>query len=228
MRVVSERIRQSLDKGKISLRRNSTILPVYFNTPPQIPSGKNLRQIYPQFENIIFMASRLTSEKNISLALNVFVDVLKNRPKTGLVVVGSGPLENRLQKEVGELNIEKNVVFEPWQSDLAPYYQSTDIFLLTSNFEGFGLTLIESALSGCPIVTTDVGEASFTLKDSEGALVCPVGDEKCLVDSVLKIFTDTTLANRLKNESQRVASILVLSKEEYLTRMKTSWERIIT
>lgn len=121
----------------------------------------DLRQRYPQFAKVVLMASRLTPEKNIYLALQAWSIVALQRPDAGLVIVGSGPLAGELKQQAKQLGISSQVVFEPWAepATLYSYYKTADVFLLTSYFEGYGLTLVEAQAAGCPIVATDVGVA---------------------------------------------------------------------
>ena len=71
-----------------------------------------------------------------------------------------------------------------WQDDLTSYYKNADLFLNVSNYEGYGLAL-EAAISGCPIVTTDVGIAPELQKSGATISICPVGDVICIADGII-------------------------------------------
>ena len=73
------------------------------------------------------MASRLTKEKNIGLA----VESLPNDAKIGLVIVGDGPEKEKLKFQVSSFKLQDNIIFEPWPDDIVSYYKTTDLFLLT-------------------------------------------------------------------------------------------------
>ena len=76
-----------------------------------------------------------------------------------LLIVGSGPEEGSLKCKVESLKLVEQIKFEPWSNDLPSYYKTADLFLLTSFYEGYGMTLVEANACGCPIVATDVGVA---------------------------------------------------------------------
>lgn len=192
IRVVSKRIK----KGLVELLKINpdkiTVLPVFVDIGllcKENPLGVNLRKKYPQFDFIILMASRLTSEKNISLGIMAFAKVQKNFPKAGMVIVGSGRELSKLKKLVSVLGLAQSVIFENWQNDLASYYKTADLFLLTSLYEGFGMTLIESAVVGCPIITTEVGIVGDLFLDKEHLLVCPVQDKDCFAEQIISIIS---------------------------------------
>lgn len=159
IRVVSKRIRDYVamivEPSMIEVRPIAIDEEKIINSP----ITTDLHKKYPQFEKIVLMASRLEPEKNISLAIESFKAVLEKMPKAGLVIVGSGSEEMKLKSSVKNLCLDKSVIFEGWQNDLASYYKTSDCFLLTSLYEGYGMTLAEAHIAGCKIVSTDVGIA---------------------------------------------------------------------
>jgi len=135
-----------IDEEKI---KNTVVLP-----------EKDLRKKYPQFDFIALAAGRLEPEKNFALALNVWREVAKKFPRAGLVIVGSGSLEKKLKlstqggpRKAGQ----DNVIFEPWTENLTYYYKTSDVFLNTSFYEGYGLAMAEARFAGLPVISTDVG-----------------------------------------------------------------------
>ncbi len=159
IRVVSQRIVNSLKAKGDKLKAVPIILPVFVNIEKikQMPIKTDLRKKYPQFDKIILMASRLTREKNISLAIEAMREVVKQYLQTGLIVVGSGPEESRLKLKAESSKLKTNVVFEPWTDDLISYYKTADLFINTSYYEGYGRTIVEALATGCPVLSTDVG-----------------------------------------------------------------------
>ena len=108
------------------------------------------------------MISRLEKEKNIKMAIKAFSQVLEKYPNIGLIIVGEGKERTSLVELTEKLNIKKSIIFENWQSDqeiLISYYKTCDIFLNTSWYEGYGMTLKEAQMAGCKIISTDVGIA---------------------------------------------------------------------
>lgn len=224
VRAVSKKSVEKIPVGILKPGVTPHILPIFVDAEkfekPAIAT--DLRAKYPQFNFIILMASRLTVEKNISLALRVFKKVLGTYGYTGLVIVGSGPEKTKLEAQVKQLNIGQNVKFEEWQNDLTSYYKTAHTFLLTSNYEGYGLTLIEAVASHCPAVSTDVGIASEILRDGI-SLVCPVGDEDCLAKTISHLIEDIGVReNAVHEAAERLDKVVIRDKQKYLELYKES------
>jgi glycosyltransferase involved in cell wall biosynthesis len=122
---------------------------------------------------------------------------------------------------------EPHIVFETTTRDIAPYYHAADIFLHTSNFEGYGMVLVEAAAAGLPIVTTDVGIAGDVLHDGTEALVCPVRDSACIAARLTQLLDDEALRARLGHAAQAAALRHVVRKDEYLKHLKLAWESCV-
>lgn len=214
VRVVSERIKKSLvaQLPDYPITKIS-VLPIFVDIEKikDTPIRTDLRQKYPGHDFIILMASRITKEKNIGLAVRTMKEVVEEYPKTLLLIVGSGPEEKKLKAKSGEL--KANIVFEPAVSfeTLISYYKTADLYLLTSNYEGYGRTLIEAAAAGTPIVTTNVGIAC----ELEGARTIPVGYAlKCRQEII----------NSMSNPPQRSRLPVLVNREQYFAWIKKSWE----
>lgn len=221
IRVVSKRIADSLIEGFKIPKDKVFVLPVFvdiqkiINTPVQT----DLHKKYPQFNFITLMASRLTEEKNIDLAIKAFARVLKSFPRAGLIIVGSGSEFQNLKNVVNGLGISKSVIFEGWQNDLISYYKTANLYLLTSLYEGFSMTLVESAVSGCPIVTSDVGIAGDIFLNNEHVVVCEVHNETCFAQNILSMIGSNNKREVLRQSAKaRAVEMFFINKEDYLKK----------
>jgi glycosyltransferase involved in cell wall biosynthesis len=215
IRVVSERIKNSLlARGYWLVPEKIVVLPIFVdigkikNTSISI----DLHKKYSQFDFIILMASRFTKEKNIKIAISAINEIIKEYPKTGLIIVGVGPEENNLKLKIKNLKLLNNVIIEPWNNDLISYYKTADLFLLTSNYEGYGRTIIEAAAAGCKIVSSNVGIADEVLDNNT---IFQEGNEKELKEKIIKA---------IKGEIMPPKLFIFQTKEGYLNEHKKSWE----
>lgn len=218
IRVVSKRIRDSLDLRFKNRDLRITVLPIFVDMEQvkNIPVTVDLHKKYPQFDFIILMASRLTKEKNIEMAIEAMREMVKKYPKIGLIIVGSGPEKRKLQQlATGNWQLANNIKFENEVDfkTLISYYKTADLFLLTSLYEGYGRTLIEAAAAGCPIISTDVGIAPEVLEKES---IIKVGDVKELANSLIRANSRIVRPAKLSH---------MVSKQEYLQAYKQSWQK---
>lgn len=246
IRVVSERIKQSLITQLLNYHLPIFILPVFIDVK-KIQSAKikiNLHEKYQDHDFIILMASRLTQEKNIGMAIEAFAEVIKKLPikptivgsptlvganyqlpkNPLLLIVGDGPESESLKFLASRYQLlDSNIIFEPWADDLISYYKTVDLFLLTSNYEGYGRTVIEAMASSLPVIMTDVGLAGELLINDLDGVIIPVMDGGQLEDALVKLIRDNeTRQNFAKNSLKAVESFP--AKEEYLNLYKKSLE----
>jgi len=130
IRVVSERIKKSLS----SIVRDMSkviVLPIFVDVAAikNVAVSVDLHQKYPQFDFIILMASRLEKEKNCSLAIDAFAQLTKKIPNAGLVIIGDGSEQKKLEREALRYKIQDQVDFMGWKDNVAGYYKSADVLL---------------------------------------------------------------------------------------------------
>ncbi|OHA17472.1 MAG: hypothetical protein A3H57_00040 [Candidatus Taylorbacteria bacterium RIFCSPLOWO2_02_FULL_43_11] len=218
IRVVSKRIFDSI-AGKYSLPIGRvSILPIYVADEKKDIMAYDFKKDFPDWTFVVLMVGRLEKEKNLPLAFRVLKEVIKKYPKTGMVIVGEGRQKGRLELLAELLRINKNISFIGRVNDPTPFYLGADAYLHTSNFEGFGMSLVEALKNKLPIVTTDVGVSGWLLKDGENALLCGVGDSRQLYFALMRLIEDNGLRERLKIGSPLTKDIISLSKSDYLLR----------
>lgn len=226
LRVVSKRIEDSL-RARFRIHESKiSVLPIFVDRALIADSGApaNLRDNFPKFRIIVLMVTRLVREKNIPLAMCAFRTALKALPGAGLVIVGDGPLRKELERKAARLGIGKNVQFEGSKSDPAPYYASSDLYLLSSNFEGYGRSVIEAAASGIPIVMTDVGVAGEIIRERETGRVIGVGDERAMAGAIIESLENADSAREMALRARRlVVSLEPKTREKYLEEYRTTF-----
>ena len=224
LRTVSKALSQKIiattgiDAGKVF------ILPIYVDREriENAPVSFDMRSRFP-WRFIMLAVSRLAPEKNISLALQVLALVRNRFPDTGLVIVGSGSEENKLRALVKKLNLEGAVAFVGWQNDLASFYKTSNVFIQTSLFEGYGLALVEAGLSGLPIITTPVGIAR-ELEHGKDAYIYPADNAELFANGIVDLIENNQKRENLRFNLKKTLESKLLSKEQYLNTLKENWE----
>ncbi|MHB8651689.1 MAG: glycosyltransferase [Minisyncoccota bacterium] len=230
IRVVSTSVKRSLGGIFPKLTNRIEVLPIFVDIKrirEHVPAF-SMKEKFPQFTEHILCVGRLEPEKNLSLALRVFQQITISYPRAGLIIVGEGAMRTRLMDEARDLGIHTQVIFEGTQADVASYYKTADVFLLTSGYEGYGMVLVEAAAADCPIVTTDVGIARDLMQNSEQEFVCPVGDAGCLAREVIRLLKNKSLREVAVLKTQAVLEHLVVPDSEiYLKRYGDLWRACV-
>ena len=104
-------------------------------------------------------------------------------------IIGSGPLYTLLEKRIKALAAEDVITLIGFQKYLLAWYKSADVFVLTSNWEGFGNVIVEALSVGLNVISTDCpsGPAEI-LKDGELGILIPQNDVQKLVDALVLVY----------------------------------------
>jgi glycosyltransferase involved in cell wall biosynthesis len=146
---------------------------------------------------IVLFVGRLIPRKGLFYLVEAAKHIVKERSETLFVIVGEGPLKNRLIAGVEAANLGNNFAFlgDVSESELAAVYGCADVFVFPSIQEGQGIALLEAQASGKPVVAFDItGVKEAVVEKETGFLVKP--DIVELAEAVLKLLSDDSL--RLK------------------------------
>lgn len=161
---------------------------VHNPVPPRpLPDAQALQMVdvlwaAPHGARIVTVGS-MKPVKNHPLLLRAFAKM--DRPDARLMLVGTGAGEGALRALTAELGIAQQVIFAGFHPDPTPFYQTADLFVLSSDYEGFGNVIVEALACGTPVVSTDCpsGPAEILENGKYGRLV-PVGDAQALADAM--------------------------------------------
>lgn len=138
------------------------------------------------FINVAFMDEK----KNQALLITTFAKLYKNTNKK-LVLIGNGILENTLKELTVELDINKQVSFlgRLSRERVCAEMLKADCFVLTSNYETFGVVLIEALASGLPLIATKCGGPEDIVNSGNGILI-DVNNQIQLENAMIKIINN--------------------------------------
>jgi glycosyltransferase involved in cell wall biosynthesis len=147
--------------------------------------------------SLLFVAQWLPM-KGIEALRAGFTDLARRHPDLRLVCAGTiVPADD--VRAAFPLDVQPRVTVHPRvdQSGLVGLYRDADAFLFPSNYEGFGLALVEAMAARLPIVTTRVGVAADALADGVSAIFMPPRDARALAGAVDALIADPQLRSRL-------------------------------
>lgn len=151
---------------------------------------RRLRRQYgfPEDARLIFFTGRLEKQKNPLLLLRTFELVHSREKRARLVINGEGSLKQDMERYLEDAGLRRDAVLE-WtpQEKMAEVMRLSDVFLLTSDFEGMPMSLLEALASGIPVVTTASGEARRVVTGDSG-IVVESGTPEDLGGAVLEVL----------------------------------------
>jgi len=147
--------------------------------------------------------------KGVTYLTDAFVDLARRHQDLRLICAGTlrAPADvlAGFGGRIGDVRSRVTVLPRVDRRALADVYQEADLFVFPSNYEGFGLALVEAMAARLPIVTTRVGVAADALRDGESALFVPKRNAKAIGQAVERLLGDGHLASRLGHAAQAVA-----------------------
>ncbi|MBF0216323.1 MAG: glycosyltransferase family 4 protein [Candidatus Omnitrophica bacterium] len=137
--------------------------------------------------------------KRFDVLLKAFRSASEVSNNIRLTLVGDGPERGYLENLSEELGIKDLVLFTGWLSGDAKYEHllTSDIFVLPSLHESFGIVLLEAMASGLPIISTDRGGQRDIIKDRENGLLVPPDDQDKLASAISELCADNALRERI-------------------------------
>lgn len=152
-------------------------------------------------------------QKRLVEWLRVFKKISAKHPQVYGIIVGAGPLEEEIKAEQQKLGLEGKVYFPGLQTDVKPYQEAMDIFMMSSSFEGLPLALLEAMSMNCAVVATRAGGIKEVIRDGVDGLTCEVEEWEKLSGLCSSLIENQQVLARLKTSArQRVVASFSLSQ----------------
>ena len=175
---------------------------------PMIFNGIDLSKCLPKTDHalaepaVLLHIGRFNQQKNHRGILEAFAQVLKSHPGCRLELIGEGDLRQETENLAETLGIREKVVFLSNQTNVYPFLQKGDIFLMPSRFEGMPMTIIEAMGTGLPIVASAVGGVPDMLEDRVSGMLVPCQPE-ATAQAVLQLLKQDDLRKTLGTNALR-------------------------
>ncbi len=147
---------------------------------------------------VVLFLGGLKRRKNLFLLLDIWRDIARERADARLVVAGSGPLLEPLQRYAAERDLVDSVVFTGYVPEEAKvdHYNLADVLLFPSAMEGFGLSVAEAMSCELPVVVSDRGSLPEVVADEDGGFLCDLDVPDTFVRRVLLLLSEPMLRRK--------------------------------
>jgi len=151
-------------------------------------------------------------QKRLDLWLEILQQAQQESPNIYGIIVGAGPLEAAIKAKYEALQLEGKVFFVGLQTEVKPYYEAMDCFMMSSSFEGLPIALLEAMSMECAVVTTDAGGIKQVIREGQDGQVVPVNNWNQLAPFLVALKKNASLRATLQKAArERVVSTFSLA-----------------
>lgn len=147
-------------------------------------------ELAPDGEKLLVHVSNFRPVKRAIDCVEIFAKVRKEYPNVRLVMVGDGPERAAVKHQAKVLGVEDDAVFVGKKANIADYLGVSDIFLLPSELESFGLAALEAQACELPVIATRIGGIPEVVNDGESGFLSDIGDVEKMSADALKLLTN--------------------------------------
>jgi len=177
-----------------------------------LPAKKVLRDKYPILKDkkVVLFLGRLDWKKGLDVLAKAYGNIIKQRNDVYLLIVGDGPdsFKNKVKqwfKNEGVFGEEKiNFTGMLTGKDKLEALSGSDIFVLPSYSENFGMAIVEAMACGLPVITTNTVGVHNEITETNGGLIIPSGDALRLSEAIIKIINNKELAKEISDNGREL------------------------
>lgn len=200
-------VSQSLKSDTLRLfqvKKEIEVVPNFIDTSKYIESVSNCSRnmLASREEKIITHVSNFRKVKRIDDVIKVFYLIQKEQ-KAKLVMVGQGPEREMAENMVADLKIENKVLFLGESNEIDKVLSFSDLFLLTSQSESFGLAALEAMANGVPVISTNTGGLPEVNKQGFSGYLSDVGAVEEMAKNALSILSSEENLQKFKQNARK-------------------------
>lgn len=203
---ISESVKKSLMKYEFIPSNKIFVLPncIDYNA---FNRTKKMDILTQKYRIIIGTVGRLEKVKGIRYLLLSMKTVLTKFPDARLDIVGDGSQASELIELSKNLGISNSVKFFGKFTNVIPFFNEMDIFVLPSTLEGFGIVLLEAMAAGVPVVASDVDGIKEVIFNGENGILVPPKNPEAIANAIIKLIEDPQLVKKLVENGQKRAQL---------------------
>lgn len=192
------------------------------NPRPEIPHQMEIKDWKDREKKAVILA-RFSEEKRVDLAVKLFVEARKLNPSDGwtLEIYGDGILRNKIEQTIADFDAQSYVHLRGVTSSPLKVLSEARVNLITSRYEGFGMTILEAACVGTPSICFDVSPGVSELSKNLGTILIESNNNSSYAQSIKKIFSDSP--NYTQSSDELIKNSKSYSKNKIIKR----WENML-
>ena len=188
------------------IKKNINVIPNFIDTEKIKLKGKPCERslLAEKEEKILTHISNFRPLKRIMDVISIFEGV-QLKIKSKLMMVGEGPEKKRAIQYVNEKGLEEQVLFLGNSNEIDKILCYSDLFLLPSEKESFGLSALEAMAHGVPIISSDAGGIPEVNKHGKTGYLSKIGDTESMTLNALSLLQNESLHKSFKRQAEQQA-----------------------
>ncbi|HOK52981.1 MAG TPA: glycosyltransferase [Armatimonadota bacterium] len=186
-----EMVRSAVVVEQFQLERDRSWFHSEFSVPEDVP--------------VIGVIAQLIERKGHRYLFEAVPDILKEFPDTQFILLGKGPMRQQLEHLASEMGIGKSVIFAGFRADIEKILPNLDIVVHPALREGLGVSLIQAACAGRPMVASGVGGIPEIVRDGQTGLLVNPADSQAIGKCILTLLRNPDLAQKLGENARKLA-----------------------
>jgi len=192
----------------------------------RLPDSPLRAELAPNGERILVHVSNFRAVKRPVDCVEILAKVLQKGGNAKLLMVGDGPEYSAIHHRARQLDVLDKTEFVGKQAKIADYLGVSDVSLLPSELESFGLAALEAQACEVPVVASRVGGIPEVINDGETGFMSDVGDTEKMSEDVLKLLNDEEMRRAFGKRGRELA-ILRYSSEKIIPQYIAFYEKVL-
>lgn len=195
-------IARGVPEDKVTVIHNGIVLEEF--SAPEEPDTFRKRLGLDPMTPLVGIVARLHAVKGHYYFLQAAREILSQQPDVRFMIVGDGPYRSFLEGEARRMGIAGQVIFTGFVDDVRSLMASLNLLVISSLWEGFGLTAIEAMTIGLPVLATDVGGLPEVVRHGETGFLVPPADAAALAKGIMWLLNHPANAEELAKRGLEV------------------------
>jgi|ERR1051326_90408 N-acetyl-alpha-D-glucosaminyl L-malate synthase BshA len=191
----------------------------------RIEDPRSCRTLALQSEKVLIHVSNFRTLKRVPDVIRIF-NIVRQKIPSKLILVGDGPDRSNCEQLVRELGLGDDVKFLGKQIELVPLLSASDLFLIPSQSESFGLSALEAMACELPVIATSVGGLPELVVHGECGYIAEIGDVERMARYALDLLTNETKYKHFAAASRR-RSVDSFGVEKVVDQYERYYEQVL-
>jgi N-acetyl-alpha-D-glucosaminyl L-malate synthase BshA len=196
------------------INKDIEVIPNFVDTKIFKPTMDNCikKRLAGEGEKILIHTSNFRQVKRVTDVIKVF-DIVQKEIPSKLVLIGDGPDRSECERLTRQLDLNDKVKFLGKQDGLVEILSCSDLFLIPSQSESFGLAALEAMACGIPVISSSVGGLPELVKHNESGFIAEIGDVERMAKYAIDLLTNEKKYELFaKNSRDRAVNFFDISK----------------